>query len=168
MNKEDIPHWYVLDMLTYDKTTGLFHWRKSVGAHKAGEIAGSCKSANGYVRITLAKSSYRAHRLAWFYVHGVWPSQHLDHVNRNRTDNRLENLREVSQQQNTQNMSKRKNSVCKYKGVTPLPYDKTRFVAQIRFDGKQRKLGIFTSQEEAHQAYCEAAREKFGTFFSAG
>lgn len=168
MTKEDIPHWYVLDMLAYDQTTGLFYWRKPIGAHKAGEFAGARASENGYVRITLAKQTYRAHRLAWFYVYGVWPSQHLDHINRNRADNRLENLREVNQKQNTQNMSKRKNSACKYKGVTPLPYDKTRFVAQIRFDGKQRKLGIFASQEEAHQAYCGIAREKFGVFFSAG
>jgi hypothetical protein len=168
MNKEDIPLWYVKDCLNYNPETGVFTWRMTTKRTKAGEIAGTNSGANGYVRITLAGDSYRAHRLAWFYTYGEWPSVHVDHINHDRADNRIENLRLVDQQQNTQNMSKRKNSVCNFKGVTPFPRDKSRFVAQIRYDGKQRKLGVFATQEEAHEAYCAAARNHFGDYFFAG
>ena len=168
MNKEDIPLWYVQDCLHYEPETGVFTWRMKTTRTKIGAVAGASSGGNGYVRITLAKTSYKAHRLAWFYVYGKWPEKHLDHINHNRADNRLANLREVSVQENMRNMGKRKNSACQYKGVTPLTQDKTRFVAQIRYDGKQRRLGIFSSQEEAHQAYCAAAREHFGDFFFAG
>lgn len=168
MNKEDLPLWYVKDCLNYEPETGVFTWRMTTTRTKVGAIAGALSGANGYVRISLAGVSYRAHRLAWFYVHGEWPAMHVDHINRDKTDNRLANLRLVTQQQNMQNTRKRKNSACDFKGVTPFTRDKSRFVAQIRYDGKQRKLGIFATQEEAHKAYCDAARERFGEFFSAG
>ena len=168
MNKEDLLLWYVQDCLHYAPHIGVFTWRMTTTRTKAGAEAGTVNGANGYIRITLAGAAYKAHRLAWFYMYGEWPDKHVDHINRDRSDNRIVNLRLVDQKQNSQNMSKRKNSACKYKGVTPLTRDKTKFVAQIRYDGKQRKLGIFSSQEEAHEAYCAAAREQFGVFFSAG
>lgn len=168
MSKEDIPLWYVRDCLDYCPETGVFTWRMNMYRTKAGTRAGSVSGANGYVRITLAGVGYKAHRLAWFYVHGVWPDKHVDHINRDRTDNRIENLRLVDQIQNTQNMSKRKNSACQFKGVTPLTRNKSRFVAQIRYDGKQRVIGVFATQEEAHKAYCDAARVQFGEYFCAG
>jgi hypothetical protein len=168
MNKEDLPLWYVQDCLHYAPHTGVFTWRITTQRTKAGNEAGAVNGANGYVRITLAGVAYKAHRLAWFYVYGEWPDGPIDHINRNRSDNRIVNLRCVTKQQNAQNMSKRKNSACKFKGVSPLTRDKTKFVAQIRYDGKQQKLGIFSSQEEAHKAYCAAAQKQFGVFFSAG
>jgi hypothetical protein len=168
MSKENVPLWFVKDLLDYDPHTGVFTWKLSAGVKKAGSIAGSSKGGCGYIRISLAKVSYRAHRLAWFYVYGEWPSLHVDHINRNRQDNRISNLRLVTQQQNLQNMSKRLKKACTYKGVTPLTNNKDKFVAQIRYDGKQRKLGIFATPEEAHQAYCVEAQKRFGEFFSAG
>lgn len=168
MNKEDIPLWYVHDCLLYDPETGVFTWRMTSTRTKIGAVAGTNLGGNGYVRITLAKTPYKAHRLAWFYIHGEWPQGDIDHINRNRADNRLVNLREINSRQNMQNSSKRKNSFCDYKGVTPLTRDKTRFVAQIRYEGKQHKIGIFSSQEDAHRAYCAAAQERFGAYFSAG
>ena len=168
MSKEDLPLWYVQDCLCYAPDTGVFTWRITTTRTKAGAVAGSFSGANGYTRITLAKVTYKAHRLAWFYVHGQWPNKHVDHINHNRADNRIENLRLVEPQQNARNASKRKNSVCDFKGVTPFSRDKSRFVAQIRYDGKQRKLGIFSTQEEAHNAYCAAAQQHFGEYFFAG
>jgi len=168
MNKEDLPLWYVQDCLHYAPDTGIFTWRMTTKRTKEGAVAGCVKGTNGYIRITLAGAGYKAHLLAWFYVYGEWPDKHVDHINHNRSDNRIENLRLVDQKQNAQNMSKRKNSACEYKGVTPLTRDKTKFVAQIRYDGKQCKLGIFASQEDAHKAYCAAAQKQFGAFFFAG
>lgn len=168
MNKEDLPLWYIKDCLCYAPDTGIFTWRMTTTSTKIGVVAGCVTGTNGYVRITLAGAAYKAHRLAWFYMHGKWPDKCIDHINHIRSDNRIENLRLVDHKQNSQNTRKRKNSVCEYKGITPLTRDKTKFVAQIRYDGKQRKLGIFPSQKEAHEAYCAAAQKHFGVYFFAG
>jgi hypothetical protein len=79
--------------LRYDAETGLFTRRVGSGHAHAGDMAGSVHST-GYVRICIDGGRYTAHRLAWLYVHGVWPSGQIDHINRNRSDNRIANLRE--------------------------------------------------------------------------
>jgi hypothetical protein len=81
------------ERLRYDGGTGVFTRRVGSGHARAGEIAGSVHST-GYVRIGIDGGKYTAHRLAWLYVHGVWPSDQIDHINRNRSDNRIANLRE--------------------------------------------------------------------------
>ena len=165
---EDMPHWYVTDLLSYDSDTGLFTWKMSTGSQKAGSRAGVVDKESGYVRISIDRKTYKAHRLAWFYVHKRWPAQNIDHINHDRADNRLVNLREVTQKQNTQAMKKRVNTKSKFKGITPYKYKPGFFVAQIRYDGKQRKIGIFDSELAAHEAYCAEARKRFGEYFCAG
>lgn len=105
------------DVLTYTPETGEFSWIvPPVGWIYQGDIAGSINK-NGYRYITVNKKKYLAHRLVWLYVHGYLPEGDLDHVDRVRTNNKVENLREVSRQCNIRNSPNRVTNTSGVKGV---------------------------------------------------
>ena len=81
------------ERLHYDAETGVFTRRFGSGHARAGDMAGTVHRT-GYVRISIDGGKYTAHHLAWLYVHGVWPSDQIEHINRKRSDNRIANLRE--------------------------------------------------------------------------
>ncbi len=149
--------------LDYDPDTGLFTWiAKPAGRghpFKIGDIAGTMK--DGYVQIQFTGKLYRAHRLAWWWVHGEMPSNDIDHKNRSRADNRICNLRECTRQENLRNSANRKTPTG-FKGVYGHPNG--RFYATIKIDGNKISLGGFVSAEEAASAYDTAANEGFGEF----
>ena len=151
------------EMLSYDMTTGVFIWRQNVRRAKAGQEAG-VKRPDGYLIITFNQRSYRAHRLAWFYVYGEWPRGELDHINCDPSDNRISNLRVATRAQNVANTRRKCSSGNMLKGVTPAR-DGVRYKAQIRVNGKNTYLGTYDSELTAHRAYCEAAKKEFGAFF---
>lgn len=141
------------EALSYEPTTGVFTWR--VGC-RAGTEAGT--RSNGYVAITIDQCIYRAHRLAWFYAHGVWPTHQIDHINGRRSDNRLANLREVTNSLNQQNQSgPQAGNSTGYLGVFQRG---NRFEASITADGRYTYLGLFPTAEAAHAAYAEAKRKQ--------
>jgi hypothetical protein len=148
-------------LLEYDPCTGLFSWKlKKRGHVNPGDKAGySC--GRGYVYIKIGQKRYSAHRLAWFYVHGVWPSDEIDHINGNRSDNRIKNLREANHAQNTQNSKTRAHNTSGMKGVG---LHKGKWRALIRVEGKSKHLGYFATPGDAHAAYCSAATELHGEF----
>jgi hypothetical protein len=136
------------ELLSYDKNTGVFTWRKyRRGNKKVGSIAGNT-SQQGYIRIRLDDISFQAHRLAWMYVNGYLPENPIDHVNRERSDNRISNLREVSIWCNAVNSKLRKDNTS---GVRGVHWSNTRnkWRASIRADGKVRGLGRFVDFDEA-------------------
>ena len=90
-------------LLSYDPETGEFRWRISRGRVSVGDIAGSHPNRVGYLRIMLGDVEYRAHRLAWLYIYGKWPELVIDHIDRNKTNNRIANLRDVSHAENMRN-----------------------------------------------------------------
>lgn len=152
----------VRSLLTYDPKTGIFKWRQRASNRPAGSVAGS-KGANGYVYIAVKKRLVLAHRLAWFYVHGQWPDEQVDHINGSRSDNSLGNLRLASQSQNTCNGALRKTNTSGYRGVS-WSKDKKKWVARIVKDRKQHVLGYFHDKEMAYLAYLDAAKELHGDF----
>lgn len=150
----------LFDVLNLDVTTGVFTWKKGGGHCIAGRIAGSIDS-HGYRQITIDKRPYLAHRLVWLWCKGVWPTYHLDHINGDILDNRMDNLREATFSQNCANAKRRKDNTMGLKGVSKHG---KRFRAQIQVNKKKRCVGVFDTPEQAHEAYMEAARNGFGAF----
>lgn len=119
-------------------------------AANPGDVAGS-KIGNGYLEIGVFGRRYLAHRLAWFYVHGSWPNDEIDHLNHNRSDNRIANLRVVSRSQNEQNkVAANKSNVL---GVLGVSKNKSGFIARIACNKEHKNLGTFRTIEEASNAY---------------
>ncbi len=139
---------YLRSVLHYDQETGIFTRKVSTSnSVKVGDVAG-CPNGDGYLLIMVQSRLYKAHRLAWLYVSGEWPEDQIDHINRNRSDNRITNLREVSHKQNQQNRSKPSNSTSGHPGVSWYKrYYK--WVARITHNYKLIHLGYFTDREEA-------------------
>lgn len=139
---------------------GEFYWKKPLAARvKIGDRAGTSDKF-GYRQIGISGKIYREHRLVWLYHCGKWPEKNLDHINGIKWDNRIENLRDCSQQQNTWNRPQPKTQ--RFKGVTKAPTGK--YFASITVDGSLQYLGSFTDEIDAAEAYDKAATKAFGEF----
>lgn len=128
--------------LKYNPETGEFLRVLKDGTLKP---TGHQLSAQGYYRIGVGQEVYLAHRLAWFYHYGVWPKQRIDHKNEVRTDNRIDNLRDVSASENGFNSSKTH-------GYTYHSRNR-KWVAQIMFKRQHNYIGSFANEEDARMAY---------------
>ncbi len=150
-------------LLSYNKESGVFVWNITITSKAvAGSQAGTIR--NGYVVITIDGEKHRAHRLAWLYVYGEWPKSILDHKNRIKTDNRIDNLRESTFSANGQNQIKpQSHNKVGLIGVSRHSRHK-KFVAQININGEKTYLGIFKTAEEAHQIYLEAKKKHHEAF----
>jgi hypothetical protein len=146
-------------ILHYDPDTGIFtNLTQRSSTAKKGSIAGS-KHASGYINIEIDRKKYRAHRLAWLYIHGEFPETFLDHKNENPRDNSIVNLRVATEQQNQHNKSKPyKTNGCGLLGVSWYTPSK-KWRAQIMLNGKSKHLGLFNTAEEASTAYIAAKRQ---------
>ena len=135
----------------YNPYTGEFFRKTSAGGFKVGSLAGSINTKTGYRYISVDSRYYLAHRLAWLYYYGVWPSGSIDHINHIRDDNRIENLRDVSAAANNLNLGLANNNTSGHSGVV---WDKNRslWVATLKLGGKNIHLGRFPSMEEAAAA----------------
>ena len=141
-------------ILHYNPLTGVFTRRKSAGGRMAGKVSGS-PTADGYTKIGVSRKSYKAHRLAWLYVYGTWPTYQIDHINRDRADNRICNLRDVTHQQNLCNTNTYSNNTSGHKGVR---YCDGKFVARIRVNYRLVNLGYFKTFDEAVAARVAAEK----------
>lgn len=149
---------------TYDPQSGVFTHNIKKSFPVAGVVAG-CKSPIGYTVINVSKKIYLAHRLAWLYVYGQWPKHCIDHINGNRSDNRISNLRDIPKAQNHQNLKgPTKANNARALGVH-FSNKRKRFIAQIAIDKKRVYLGSYLSKEEAAQAYL-LAKQKIHPSFS--
>lgn len=146
------------DRLEYLPTDGRFLWRD--GPHK-GQLAGTIQH-NGYRAIMLDRKLLLEHRMAWVMEYGSWPKGSLDHINGDKADNRIENLRPANKSQNAANAKCYANSECGLKGVKQV--GKASWMARIAVNKKRLYLGRFDSPEEAHAAYVEAANKHHGEF----
>jgi HNH endonuclease/AP2 domain len=151
-------------LLSYNPETGIFVWRLHNSKRtKNSSSAGCLNKDTGYIQIKIDGHLYRAHRLAWFYVYGNFPIHQIDHINGNRSDNRIENLREATHLQNQHNQTKPRANNTGYKGVSfyaPL----LKYRARIKLKNKEKHLGYFDTPEEAYEAYCNAAKSLHGDF----
>jgi hypothetical protein len=153
------------EVLHYEPSTGLFTRNCSIAGAVKGSVAG-CKMQLGYITISIDKQAYLAHRLAWLYMTGAWPSQYIDHINGEPSDNAWNNLREATQTQQNANMRLRKDNTSGYRGVK-WNKNRQKWHATIQKDGKARHLGAFESKEDAYAVYASAAKVAFGEYFTA-
>ena len=143
--------------LGYSQETGRFVWLKSTGAAKAGDEAGGV-SSTGYVRIAIFGKRYQAHQLAWLHHYGEWPGE-LDHINGNKADNRIANLRKALRDESLQNQRKAHGN--NKAGILGVSLTKRgRFVVMIQSSGERKYLGSYATAEEAEAAYLKAKREE--------
>ena len=162
MNNEQLTVNRLQYLLDYDPLTGVFVNRTNRGGRcRVGQVAGTL-DADGYLRIMVDGKLYRAHRLAWLYVHGEFPPDQLDHANRVRSDNRIDNLRPATRQQNAVN-SFRADNTSGRKGVT-WSNKCEKWLVQIRVNGKRHNLGHYNDIEEASACYQNIARILHGEF----
>lgn len=143
--------------LAYDPLTGYFVWSiRPSNVVKAGTPVRST-NPDGYIVVSLDYMTYLAHRLAWFHVHGEWPKGQIDHINGDRADNRIANLRDVTDAVNQQN--RRAATTTNKLGVLGVRQMRSgRFTARIMTEGRALSLGAFLTPEEAHAAYLSAKR----------
>jgi len=147
-------------MLAYNPDTGVLTWATSPKYDIAvGSKAGCYRKIDGYECVRLDGKLYLAHRIAWFYVHGAWPSHELDHVNGKRTDNHMANLRLATRVQNSGNTRPHKDSETGFKGVS-IYKRSGKFRARLR----NKTIGYFDTPEQAHAAYMAVAQKHFGEF----
>jgi hypothetical protein len=142
-------------LLSYDPETGEFRWWTLSRGRRPGVIG--CPTAGGYLRVRLKGQLHYLHRLAWLYVHGTWPAQHIDHVNGDARDNRIANLRDVSRSVNLQNS--RKARVTNQSGLLGAHRKGNRWTSKIRVEGEYMLLGTFGTPQEAHETHLAAKRK---------
>jgi hypothetical protein len=145
-------------VLLYTPETGEFRWSKHRVGVPFGKIAGRVH-AEGYRRIMIDGQFYAAGRLAWLYVYGVWPTPCIDHINGQRDDNRIVNLREVSRRVNQQNMRMHRDGHLQGTTRLKVPGLSKPWQARIYAQGKSKFLGVFCTESEAHEAYQKACNE---------
>ena len=138
------------ELLEYDENTGVFTWLCDSGSKKVkNKIAGNINNKQ-YVVIKINRKNYKAHRLAWLYINGEWPKNQIDHINGIRDDNRIINLRNVTKRENQQNRKEHRKG-----NLVGATFNKTanKWQSQIQINGKQKFLGLYNTELEAHEAY---------------
>lgn len=147
----------------FDYLDGQLVRKKSTGKGKnskrwgVGTVLGH-KTKAGYILGSVDYTLYKVHRLIWLWHKGVFPSKHLDHIDGNPSNNRIENLREATDAENMQNQRKpRITNKLQVQGVYKV---NSKYRAVITTNKKSKHLGYFKTAEEAHQAYIKAKKEQ--------
>lgn len=162
---------FLADILDYDPETGALFWKRREARHfspkaracdiagwntrHAGREAARILNSKGYVEVCIHNRRVCAHQVCFALYHGRWPSQSIDHIDGNRTNNRISNLREVSLQENARNMRGRADG--RHFGVYARP-DRGDWVARIRCGGRTAHLGVFATESAAIDARKRAER----------
>ncbi|WP_367027525.1 HNH endonuclease [Methylococcus sp. ANG] len=144
----------VFDLLRYDPETGLFTWACVRGGRRPGDPAGRV-DGRGYLQISVDGRRYRAHRLARLSIHGIWPADDIDHIDGDRLNNRLTNLRTCTRAENMQNVASSRRRGTGLPGTT-YNHRTQKWQAQISSGGRKHHLGYFVDVKDAHEAYLRA------------
>lgn len=142
------------ELFNYNPETGLFTRTISASHAKKGSIAGT--KFRGYLCISVDGKEYMAHRLAWLYMTGKFPENHIDHINTNKADNRFCNLRDATLKVNNQNI--RKATIRNKCGILGVSTRYGKYTAAIKSNDVSIYLGTFNTAEEAHKKYIETKR----------
>jgi hypothetical protein len=152
----------LMELFELNLSTGIFTRKINHSSRKAGEEAGTL-DAHGYRTISVDRKNYKAHRLIWLYVHGHMPTSILDHINGNRLDNRIENLRLADRRGNNCNKGKLRTNRSGWKGVSFHPQS-GKWRATIMLHKRQTHVGLYSDPLDAASAYNLAAYKLHGNF----
>jgi hypothetical protein len=147
MNADDVK-----ELLDYDRETGEFYWKSrphNISKRFIGKRAGTISL--GYLRISLDGKLVLAHRLVWLMEHGEWPRDHIDHINRNKMDNRIGNLRDATQSQNMRNASLPSNNKS---GIAGVSWNKVKNSWEVYIGVGQRKRTGLGYKKDFFEACC--------------
>lgn len=150
------------DILSYDASTGDLRLKIDKLRTKAGEIA-TTQGGRGYLKFEWKGEKQYAHRLAWLLHYGEWPSRNIDHINGDKSDNRIANLRLCDHQQNGRNRSEPGHNTSGVKGVY-WDAKRDRWCSEIMLSRKKRFLGSFAAKYDAIIARKQAELKHFGEF----
>jgi hypothetical protein len=156
MEKEKLTQKRLKEVLKYYPGSGIFRWRTREG-RKKNAIAGY-KRQDGYIEISIDGKLHLAHRLAFLHEHGYLPEHGIDHIDRNPSNNKINNLREVSHQCNIRNTGNRADNTSGVKGVS-WNKRKNKWMAYIAVNGKQKNLGYYKNFDDAVKARYKAEKE---------
>jgi predicted HAD superfamily Cof-like phosphohydrolase len=149
--------------LHYEPSTGVFTWRSPTSFRvKVDQVAGW--DTHGHTGIRILGTSYLAHRLAWLYQTGEWPTAQIDHINGNRKDNKFLNLRQATNTENNINKDLTIRNNSGYKGVSWVK-TKQKWLATCCIRGVQNFIGYFDNKYDAAEAYAEFAKTNQGAFY---
>lgn len=165
-SKKSLTQAKLKELLHYEPLTGVFTWLKlplKTSNTKVGSIAGS-KNTSSYIVIGIFRKSYKAHRLAYLYMTGKWPTNFIDHINGVRSSNIWTNLRECTHQQNRLNVGIYANNTSGFKGVYWCK-PTNKWLASVKLHGKQHNLGLFATAEQASDVRQAFAKLHHGEFF---
>jgi len=146
------------DMYTPGKKSAT-HQCNAWNARYANKEAFTATDAHGYKVGTLSRKCLKAHRVVWAIVYGEWPSADIDHINKDRADNRISNLRAVTRAQNLANSHRARGTTSVYRGVR---YSFGKWEARISVDNRQVSLGRFDEEAAAARVYDAKARALWG------
>ncbi|MCZ2128603.1 MAG: HNH endonuclease [Anaerolineales bacterium] len=139
----------VRELFDYDEVDGWLMRKFKNGKTRP---CGHTPTCNGYGYVRIARKSYLTHRIVWLWHHGTWPQNNIDHIDRDRMNNRIENLRVVNRSENQHNRGLSKNNTSGFPSVYWYkPREKYR--VQIKVDNKKTHIGYFETFEEAYLAY---------------
>jgi hypothetical protein len=145
----------------FEYKDGHLFYRQSTGNARQGRQAGTI-STSGYIHIMINGRLYHEHTLIFFLHYGYFAKE-IDHIDHNKINNHIENIREVNRSQNRANSKKRKGCSSKFKGVfRHCDSCKKPWRSQIEINGHQNRLGDFAIEEDAARAYDRAAIEAWG------
>lgn len=144
------------NLITYNQETGEFHT-------PSGKLKSIYFDSKGYAFLSVQGKKLLAHRLAWALIHGECPKMHIDHIDGNKANNRISNLRICTHNQNQHNQGIRKTNKSGFKGVSWMK-SVNKWQAQICSNSKVKHLGFYSSPEDAAKAYDLAAIEIHGEF----
>lgn len=151
--------WKARPLEFFDDSKRSKEWSAKLwNSRLAGKPALNCPTASGALAGNILAIHALAHRVAWAIHYGEWPAHHIDHINGNRSDNRIENLRDVRQAVNNRNAKRRKDNSSGFAGVYKY---KNRWIAHLRIDGRQEVIGRFDTAEEASE-FREVEKLKYG------
>lgn len=157
------------ELLSYNSDTGKLYWKfrnsgpENWNSQFSGKEAMYSIEPTGYLRGSLLGGQYKSHLICWGIYYGSYPDKEIDHIDGNKANNAISNLRESSRSENQINIPIRKSNTSGYKGVSWKGRN-GKWQSQIQINGTTKYLGLFSDKEDAYHAYCTASRLHHGEF----